>query len=153
MYSFNFFMPMYALLCANLLSRILANPRTAIPKAKSLIFTTVVFVVVYPYGAFQSNRYHDIFNSLLLMGSAFTVMYLAGRGHLRASVVSAAVAIAAFANFSQTMNYRNEPDTEYTFCEKARAEYQQTGQPVHTKEPWSDAKYLVYCRGIPIVYE
>jgi hypothetical protein len=70
------------------------------------------------------------------------------------SRVLALMLVMGFAcNASEMINYRNEPDTERSFCLEAAREFQRTGQPVHTKEPETMAKDSIYCRGIPVVYE
>lgn len=151
MYSFNFFMPAYALLCASLTHALFTNTSTL--RTKPLFWVTLVFVIVYPYGAYKSNAVHDALNSLMLAGSALFVVTKIWKRSLLPATLTTAVAISAFANFSQTMNYRNESDTEFPFCESAREEYARTGAPVHTKEPWTRTKAYLYCMGIPIIYE
>jgi hypothetical protein len=153
MYSFNFFMPAYALMCANLTANLLKSPSTTIARPNAFFVTSLVFVIVYPYGAFKSSFIHDVINSLMLAGSALFLLKKIWSRTLMPALLTAAISVSALANFSQTMNYRNEPDTEFPFCESARAEYARTGAPVHTKEPWTRTKAYLYCMGIPIVYE
>ena len=118
-----------------------------------MIVFALLFASLYPYGIFKSNPLHDAITSAILALSALALVFFAARAKLTPRVAGVLVAIAALGNFSQLMNYRNEPDTERSFCEKAREEYGRTGQPIHTKEPQSSAKDFLYCRGIPIQYD
>lgn len=121
-------------------------------ESRLLAGLSIAFIAFYPYGIFKTKDIHDAINSLALAGSAGALLSIIAQARRRATALLSLVTIAAVANGSQVMNYRNEPDTERSFCEKARAEYRQTGKPVETEEVESDAKRYIYCVGIPIHY-
>lgn len=119
---------------------------------RQLAALSILFTAVYPFGIFKTNAIHDALTSLALAGAALALGHFAWRGRISAVHFLVMVGATATANASQLMNYRNEPDTERSFCEKARAEFARTGQPVETHEERSNAKDLMYCKGIPIRY-
>jgi hypothetical protein len=153
-FNYVFLMPMYAMLCALFVNRLLTAPSLdqAVTHKKLLAFLILIFTIVYPYGIYKSNPIHDAINSVVLICLALWFLYAIFRNELRFTWIMAFLAVGALANFSQVINYRNEPDTEFTFCEKARAEYEQTNLLVQTTEKKTMAKELLYCRGIPIEY-
>lgn len=166
-FNYVFLMPMWALLC----TRVVTSLYVALPisidetplrheasaadltRTKPLLILAAIFLVLYPYGIYQSRLAHDVLNSIMLSTALIAFLVLYYKRSLTRKSAAAIVALAAFANFSQVMNYRNEADTEYPFCEKARQEYERTGQPVETTERMTMAKRLLYCRGVPIIYK
>lgn len=146
--------PGLALLAARFCERVLADD-FGFERREPAIFTCLIlaFVGLYPYGIFQSSLAHDILNSLAFTLSAISLITFVWKRKLTPVAIMCLIAVGAAANVSQTINYRNEPDTERSFCEKARAEFESTHLPVHTSEDRSSAKDLLYCRGIPIEYE
>ncbi len=151
---YQFMTPGLALLAARFIEKWAQGEATIATKKERIIITimAVLFAALYPYGIYQSSFVHDVFNSIFFIGSTLALIWLIWRPKRSAPALLGLVALCAFANASQTINYRNEPDTERSFCEKARAEYERTGQVVHTTEKRSDAKDF-YCRGVPIEYE
>jgi hypothetical protein len=163
-----YLMPMWAFLCAHVVLRFyqqIQNPNALIKifeHRKVYIAISICAPAFYPFGIFQSSRIHDVFNSvfLVLMVIAFWVWFKRfenephekAQDHKLLQHLGAIVLIAGATNFSQVTNYRNEPDTEFAFCEKARTEYEATGQPLKTSERRTRAKEEAYCRGIPIEY-
>lgn len=121
-------------------------------RLKWFLATAIIFIAVYPYGIFKSNAVHDALTSIALALTALTGVYMAWQRTPGPRPILFLVAFGALANASQLINYRNEPDTERSFCEEARAEFSRTGQTVVTHEERSDAKDLVYCKGLPIRY-
>ncbi len=113
----------------------------------------LLFASLYPYGIYRSSLAHDVINSVALISSSLGFLWTVYRTQYYRRSLAIIVSLAAAANVSQTINYRNEPDKERSFCEKARNEYIRTNQPVITQEKRSDAKEFIYCRGIPIQYE
>jgi len=144
--------PALALLCAGCVEHLLKTPLAK----KDRIWLSVLgvlFLAFYPYGIFKSNAVHDALNSILFVVSVIGfIAVLWRRSKLTPALALLFVALGVVGNVSQTINYRNEPDTERSFCEKARAEFQATGRPVETHEERSSAKDFLYCRGIPIHY-
>jgi len=113
----------------------------------------LVCAAVYPYGIFQTSLFHDVINSVAFISASLTAIYLAWKPVPSPKPFLALIALSAAANASQVANYRNEPDTERSFCQKAREEYARTGKPVETSEEKSDAKDLLYCVGVPVIYK
>lgn len=153
-HNYIFAVPMWALLCAGFVERVLKGEKIG----RYFYVLIFVFLASYPYGIYQSSLVHDVFNSVLFVGSAVAFGIILYRASIRAqgaplALLASLVGICAFANFSQVMNYRNEGDTEYPFCERAREEFARTGQPVHTIEARTRTKVFLYCRGIPIVFD
>lgn len=108
---------------------------------------------VYPYGIFQTSLVHDVINSVSFISASLAAIYFLRKTSPNPKVIYALIALSAAANASQVANYRNEPDTERSFCQQAREEYARTGKPVETTEEESDAKDLLYCVGIPVIYK
>jgi hypothetical protein len=113
----------------------------------------ILFASLYPYGIFKTNVIQDATTSVVMVLSVLAFLWLSWRGSISRNVIASLLVLGFACNASEMIGYRNEPDTERSFCRDARAEYQRTGQPIHTKEPITTAKEYVYCRGIPIVYE
>jgi hypothetical protein len=152
-YSFNFLMPFYALLASNLTWQLWQKGAPAIANVKKYFLWALPLVAFYPYGIFKTNVIHDAITSVLLAGVTLFFAWKLFKNKLSGPVIQFSLVFAALMNFSQVVNYRNEPDTEFPFCEKARAEYERTGQPVRTTETKTRNKEFLYCRGIPIIYE
>lgn len=165
---FILWMPMFALLCSQALfrrlselgawpavqSKISANvPLNAEPNFsfRGLVFVGLLFTVLYPYGVYQGSRIHDVVNSLIFIGSV--VWYLFYCKKTTGFAVLGVVTLVAVTNFSQVINYRNEPDSEYNFCRSAFLQYTKDPRRIFTKEIRSMTKDFLYCRGIPIEYE
>lgn len=146
--------PAFALLLGSFIERALHSQFESTRSDKKF-FVVAAFIIaaIYPYGIFKTNAIHDAITSVILIFSAIAAMVWIWKGSLTSRRTAALFAIAFIGNFSQMTNYRNEPDTERNFCEKARAEYEATGQPVKTYESPSNTKELLYCRGIPIEYQ
>lgn len=149
-YLYLFALPFFALLCANLFSKIFIGGMAHIAKPKVFIAMGLFFVAFYPYGIFKTNAIHDAITSVVIILS--TLIFIFARNNLR-KIALVLICVAALANFSQMVNYRNEPDSEYTFCEWAKQEYARTHEPIITHERHTQTKDLLYCRGIPIVYQ
>lgn len=162
-----YLMPMWAFLCAHVALRFfdwMKNTSSPFPSQvfeyrKFFIAISIAVTAFYPFGIFQSSRVHDIINSVLLISALIAFWWWLRRfekGLLTKTKalkpLTLTILLAAAANFSQVTNYRNEPDTEYAFCEKARAEFAATGRPVQTTERRTRAKDEAYCRDIPIEY-
>lgn len=162
-------LPGLSLLAARFIERLLTGDETVAastePRSTSnsrlttgrdwvvLVALGVLFIVCYPYGIFKTNAVHDALTSVVLASTALAFLYFAKKERLRDRAVGVFCAFAFLGNLSQLINYRNEPDTERSFCEKAREEFKRTGQPVHTTEPRSDAKDLLYCKDLPVIYD
>lgn len=147
--------PAMALLCASFCERVLESGGLAAAVAddrKVLTVLALFLAAVYPYGIFKTNSIHDALTSSALILASLGAIYGVWRRVQGAQLLLALVALSSLGNASQVVNYRNEPDTERSFCDKARAEYARTGKPVETTEEESDAKSLIYCVGIPIKY-
>lgn len=112
-----------------------------------LMTSLLVFVLFYPYGAYKSIFWLDIVNSLLIATCGFVFVW-AIKGN-RKEYYGPLLALAFLANLAQFINYRNEPPIDYEFCQKARAEFAETKQPVKTGGRKTDALEY-YCRGIPL---
>ncbi len=149
-HNYVFAIPMWALLCASFVHRLLDGEKL---KKPALAVLLVAFVASYPYGIYQSSLTHDVINSIGFILGVLAFMFFVLRKKPNFKFVPALLVGTAFFNFSQVMNYRNEADTEFTFCEWAKGEYARTHAPIHTKEPFTRTKAYLYCRGIPIVYE
>lgn len=146
---FMLWMPAFALLCANFLGDLIERE---FKLDRAFVIICIVLLARYPFGIYKTNAIHDGINSAVFVLTALAFLFSQKfRGNSKA--IATLCGAVALANFSQTVNYRNEPDTEYAFCEQAKAVYGATGQPVRTKELPSLAKEFVYCRKIPIVYE
>jgi hypothetical protein len=150
------FTPALALLVARFFER-WASSEVVFSEAdfKWLAGLVILQTALYPYGIFKTNVVHDALTSVELSLTALGFLWIAKRrsNSVSKNTVATFLALAFFGNLSQMMNYRNEPDTERSFCEWAKTEYARTGQPIHTKEHYSRAKFYLYCRNIPIVYE
>jgi len=146
-------MPFYAVLCAEFSYRVFESSIDTVKSLKWFFGFALVFVILYPYGAYKTNTVHDAITSMALAGSVFAFGYWLLKHKISAKILFTLIILAASANFSQVVNYRNEQDTEYPFCEWAREEYKNTGKPIHTKEQLTRNKDMLYCRGIPIIYE
>jgi hypothetical protein len=154
-------LPGLSLLAARFIERLLTKSEP-VPSAFALatgrdwialLSLGILFIVCYPYGIFKTNAIHDALTSLTLAGTVIAFLIYTKKRRLSDPTVKTLIALAFAANLSQMINYRNEPDTERSFCEKARAEFNQTHQPVHTLEPRSDAKDLLYCKDVPVIYD
>lgn len=119
----------------------------------AIMLLGLLTTALYPYGIFKSNAVHDAINSAGFILSTLALFFLIWNRSFSGRAAMTLVAISAALNVSQTINYRNEPDTERSFCESARREYQTTGQPVHTQTARSAAKDFLYCRDLPIIYD
>lgn len=146
--------PGLALLAARFFEKWLLNDGTVTTKSERITLTVlaVLFAALYPYGIYQSSLPHDVINSILLVGTTLAFIWLLWQSKRSSRPLLGLLTVCAIANASQTMNYRNEPDTERSFCEEARAEYERTGKVVKTSAEWSTTKEYMYCRGIPIEY-
>ncbi len=144
-------MPFFALLCAQFISEFKSKNYELNPLAPSAIALGLALLVLYPYGIYQSNLIHDALNSAIL--ALGVLVFLFKRYNLNSKSLLILLSATAFANFSQVLNYRNEPDTEHSFCQQALAEFLTTGQPVNTNIRRSLTKDRLYCRGIPINYQ
>ena len=155
-HNYIFAVPMWALLASRFLDRTLEGEKSD----RFFYVLIVAFIASYPFGIYQSSRIHDVINSLALIFSALAfgiIHYRRVVASINATSLTKLLLIFTFltalGNFSQVMNYRNEADSEFPFCEKAREEYNRTGQPIHTLERRTRTKEFLYCRGIPIIYE
>jgi hypothetical protein len=157
-----FWLPAFALLGASWLEGLFASSEGMLTPSKSIATTIAVTVAaLYPFGIFKSNIIHDAINSAAIVISIliFVYYFFWREAKPTARAIAAFLVTGFLINFSQTANYRNEPDTERSFCEHARKEYEATGRPVHAPEASrSDAKSLLYCAPIyggqvPIVYD
>jgi hypothetical protein len=161
-----FLLPAFALLGASFVEKsIVANssgsnsapgPLMALTTTQKRWLTSLVVLVtaLYPYGIFKTNAIHDAATSVVLAGSALAFIFYVWRPERLTANVLGTLLVAGFVgNLSQMMNYRNEADTERSFCEKARAQYLSTQKPVETNEEHSDAKELVYCKDVPVIYK
>jgi hypothetical protein len=112
-------------------------------------------VLVYPYGIYKTNVIHDALTSVELAATAIALFFVLKKNSRTTApkLIATFLGLAFAGNLSQMINYRNEPDTERSFCLKAREEFARTGQPIHTNEDYSRAKYFLYCRNLPIVYD
>lgn len=143
--------PLYSLLAAHWLMRCLEGKSEALfSKRWWLVLLAIFLLANYPFGRLQSNFYHDVVNSLGLIGVVILFFFYFWRGHARLSEkqILTLLILAGVTNISQMINYRNEPPTDYDFCQKARFEYEQTGQPV----PSDDSNFTrdFYCQGTPL---
>jgi hypothetical protein len=115
-------------------------------------------VALYPYGIFKSNTVHDVLNSGVIIGSGLALLIQIYRSRqIRPALMVGLIAVAGGANVSQMINYRNEPDTERSFCEQARRLAIQLpegavlrARDISKSAQPSDAKRLLYCRGLRI---
>ncbi len=121
----------------------------------ALSFLGLAFVLTYPYGANKTNAVHDVINSLLVSFTCLWVLILIWRKKEKLFVrtIFPVFALLALGNISQTIKYRNEPDSEYEFCRWAREEYQKTGKAIIAERPSTPATRFVYCHGIPIQFK
>ena len=154
------FTPGLALLAARFAERVFStvteSDSTGLFSKRDLIWLTLIgilFTALYPFGIFKSNAVHDAATSAVIVLGSITLFWWAWRSKLSRVAFASLIAIGFACNASEMINYRNEPDTERSFCNRARAEYERTKQPVHTKEPQTSAKDIIYCRDIPIIYE
>lgn len=139
---FILWMPFFALLCAQF---VLSFQETPNLKTKAIVPLTLLFAALYPYGIYQTNRLHDVFNSAVLAGTALYFLYRYRK--IQSRQLLGLVLVVGFANFSQMINYRNEPSTDYEFCRRAREEFHRTQLPVRSEGDWNMARTL-YCIGI-----
>ncbi|MGE3973254.1 MAG: hypothetical protein AB7F59_01875 [Bdellovibrionales bacterium] len=151
-YLFNFFMPLYALLATEFVWKVFQQGVQSIEPKKYALWA-LPLVALYPYGIYKTNVLHDAITSGLIVLLSGYMLWAIFKRRLSSQVLQFCLVAAALLNFSQVVNYRNEADTEFPFCEWARAEYARTGQPIRTKEPHTRNKEFLYCRGIPIIYE
>jgi len=140
-------MPLMALLCAQFASRCLDGKNKI---SKNVVALGLVFAALYPYGVYKTNTLHDAINSVALAGGCLFFIF---SKRLSKQTFFGLLTLTAVFNFSQVVNYRNEPDSEYSFCQKARAQFSATGQPVVTQEPGSWAQTYLYCRGVTVIYQ
>ncbi|MES2857478.1 MAG: hypothetical protein V4692_16525, partial [Bdellovibrionota bacterium] len=155
-YLYLLFTPALALLAARFFERWSAGElRLNSRDSKWLVILLLLQIGVYPYGIYKTNVIHDALTSVVLAGTALALIFVVRKNQngVSGQVVSAFLVLAFIGNLSQMMNYRNEDDTERSFCIKAKEEFARTGQPVHTMEDYSRAKFYIYCRNIPIVYD
>ncbi|HVK60392.1 MAG TPA: hypothetical protein VM432_02530 [Bdellovibrionales bacterium] len=148
------FTPALALLAARFFERWATNEITfSRIDFRWLAGLIVLQAALYPYGIYKTNTIHDALTSVALILTALGLLWVVKRNPQSVSmnVIAIFLVLAFAANLSQMMNYRNEPDTERSFCEQAKAEYERTGQPVHTK--FSRTKFYLYCRDLPVIYE
>lgn len=153
-YLYLFMTPGLALLIARFIERWALHQPVLMSSQERKVMTIalLLFASFYPYGIYQSSLLHDVVNSILLIGSTLFLIWITWTTNRRLAPITGLLVVCAVSNASQTINYRNERDTERSFCEKARQEYEQTGLPIKTTEERSEAKDLLYCRGIPIEY-
>ncbi len=153
-YLYLLFTPGLALLAARFVEKLFAGDIPASLRKWQVTLTIVglLFAALYPYGIYKTNVVHDALTSVALIICVLALIAQTWRKKLNPNFVAGLIAFGAAANFSQLLNYRNEPDTERSFCIKAREEFGRTGQPVVTVEPRSDAKDLMYCKDVPIIY-
>jgi hypothetical protein len=155
-YLYLLFTPALALLCARFFERsLMANSilGATLGNKKAMAVLCIFLAAVYPYGIFQSNLVHDILNSTAFVLTSLTMIYFLRKPVVGSAPILILIALNSLANASQVANYRNERDTERSFCNKARTEYAHTGKPVVTSEEESNAKTYLYCVGIPVQYQ
>src|SRR5207253_1562224 len=139
-----FMMPAFALLCSQSLSSLLNGECDSKIKSRWFLVFSLICIAFYPYGIFKSNVVHDALNSVIFAVTGLMFLFWAP---LTPKKIGVLVVLTALANFSQVANYRNEPDTEYPFCEAAKKSFAETGKPVVTAERWTMTKEMVYCQG------
>ena len=155
-YLYLLFTPALALLCARFFERsFMANSvlGAALEHRLAIAVLGVFFAAVYPYGIFQSNLVHDVMNSTMFILASLMMIYFVKKKVAGSTPILSLIALSSLANFSQVVNYRNERDTERSFCNKARTAFARTGKPVVTTEEDSIAKTYLYCVGIPVQYQ
>lgn len=153
-YNYVFLMGFWSLLCARICLRIVqsfpASLRLEFPKG--MLVLGLVFIASYPYGIYHTNLVHDVANSVVFIVSTLIFLFWLLKQQLTLQKLSVLLIVGALANWSQMINYRNEPDSEYTFCEWAKSEYARTGKMIVTKENRTRTKADLYCLGVPIRY-
>ncbi len=162
-----YLMPMWSLLAAFMIVKIIHLKSWSTSIAKEILdfprlyWGILIYLCIsYPFGIYQSSRLHDIINSICLVGAALAFGFFLFRrqpslqefGHRRSAILAFMI-VGASANFSQVVNYRNEADSEFEFCQHAKEEFLRTGKSVSTRERRTRAKDMIYCRGIPIDYQ
>jgi hypothetical protein len=116
----------------------------------SLKVFLIFALLVFPYGKYQNSFPWDVANSLLILTSV-VVLFLSLQRKSEMLLVSA-IAITSLSSASRFLNFRSESPKDFLFCQKARAEFAMTDQPVKAEVPPHFTRNF-YCRGIKILDE
>jgi|GEM_PF-4245359 len=110
---------------------------------------TLFVVATYSYGRLKTNLYLDSINDAIMAFSVigFAILWLQKKTNPRSWLVL--FVLTAMVNFSQLVNWRNEPETDMQFCNSAREEFARTHSAVTTNLT-DDLAMRFYCRGIPV---
>jgi len=107
-------------------------------------------LLVFPYGKYQNSFPWDVLNSMLILTSVIFLFLSLQRKNEKLLLI--AITITALSSASRFLNFRSESPRDYLFCQKARAEYEITGQPVKAELPPHFTRNF-YCRGLKILDE